>query len=477
MTLWEDAIEAATADYVEQLEQRGFLADGQHLSGDLQVDSSVVPIRIEIPDSFPFVPPIVWPPDDFPRSWHREQSGAMCLYPGDNRENLPWLDADNFLATTGQWLRQSIDGWVGDFPDLDLERYFGQASERLVTYGDLDALSSRFIQLRYEKNLTRVVGAGSIPRGSRGLKKNRAFGYVANIGEPATPPTSWDELTSMLPEADVRAIEVAIGDGRLSYLIIRYSRRGVGAAVALRAWQAKSGAIELAAVQSACDAASVLELRAGACSAQLADVGVVVVGAGAIGSFLCDLLARAGVGTVTVYDPDIVRPGNLIRHLVGPDFVGLPKPEAVRQTIESRPFNSSVVIAHSDTAPVPRQVMSLFAESSLVIDASAAGGITDMLGKAAIAGGHHLLSVCLQEEGLVARVDIIPPLHGEPLPPTEIGPPTGRQELKFEAGCGEPVSQTPAFAVLEAASLAARCAVGMLTGAPICSAGIIHDYR
>jgi hypothetical protein len=201
------------------------------------------------------------------------------------------------------------------------------------------------------------------------------------------------------------------------------------------------------------------------------------VGAGAIGSFLCDLLSRAGLGTVTIYDPDIMRPGNLIRHLVGADSVGLSKPEAVKRSIESRPFNSSVIVAVPQPAPVPRQVMSLFSENTLVIDASAAGGTTDMLAKAATAGGHHLLSVCIQEEGRVARVDVIPPLDGEPLSPTELGPPTAREGLKFEAGCGDPVSQTPAFAVLEAASLAARCAVGMLTGAPICSAGIIRDYR
>jgi hypothetical protein len=121
--------------------------------------------------------------------------------------------------------------------------------------------------------------------------------------------------------------------------------------------------------------------------------------------------------------------------------------------------------------------MSLFSENSLVIDASAAGGTTDMLAKAAIAGSHHLLSVCLQADGGVARVDVIPPIDGEPLPPTKVGPLTPRESLKFEAGCGDPISEAPAFAVFEAAALAARCAVGMLTGAPICPAGIIRDYR
>ncbi|WP_164910394.1 ThiF family adenylyltransferase [Mycobacteroides franklinii] len=477
MTRWEDAIEATTADFIEQLEQRGFLADGRHLNGELQVDSSAVGIQIEIPDSFPFVPPVVWPPSDLPRSWHRELTGAMCLYSADGRENLPWLDPDDFLAASARWLRESFTGWTDDFPDLDLERYFARADEPLVTYGELDGLSSQFVQLRREKNCTRMLGAGSLPRRAKGIKKGRAFGYVAAIGEPAVPPTTWDEIKPMLPVQDAHAIEMAVRDGRLSYLIVRYSRGGVDAAVALRIWRAKSDAIQLAAVRSACDAPSVLALRSGPSSTHLADASVVVVGVGAIGSFLCDLLARAGVGTITLYDPDIVRPGNLIRHFAGADFVGLSKAQAVKQAVESRPFNSSVVVAISEPVPSPREVMSLFTESALVIDASAAGGTTDMLGKAAAAGGHHLLSVCIQEEGAVARVDIIPPLNADPLPPNVSGPPIARQNLKFEAGCGDPVSQTPAFAVLEAAALAARCAIGMLTGAPICSAGIIHDYR
>lgn len=477
MTDWEDAIEATTADFIEQLEQRGFLADGGQLSGEMHVDSSAVIIRIEIPESFPFVPPVVWPPEDLPRSWHRELNGAMCLYSADGRENLPWLCPDDFLQTTALWLKASATGWTDDFPDLDLDRYFASVDEPLVVYGDLDALSSPFIQLRRETNVTRVVGPGSIPRGIKGLKKNRAFGYVAAIGEPATPPTTWDELKAMLPANDVQAIEMAVRDGRLSYLIVRYSRGDIAAAVALRAWKGKSGSIELAATRSACNAPSALGLRAGVKAAHLAEKRVVVVGAGAIGSFVCDLLARAGVGTVTIYDPDIVRPGNLVRHFVGADAVGLSKPEALKRAIESRPFNSSEIVAVPEAAPVPRQVMSLFSDNNLVIDASAAGGTTDMLGKAATAGGHHLLSVCIQEEGGVVRVDIIPPLVGVPLAPTELGPPPAREDLTFEAGCGDPVSQTPAFAVIEAASLAARCAVGMLTALPICTAGILRDYR
>ncbi|MFG1909444.1 ThiF family adenylyltransferase [Kribbella sp. NPDC048928] len=478
MTDWEDAIEAASAEFVEQLEQRGFHADGRMLTGDLPGIDGPIELRIELPDAFPFTPPIVSPPNDYPCSWHRELSGAMCLYPADGRENLPWLDVDNFLRTVARWLDESASGWTADSPDLDLERYFPQLpDEPLVVYGDLDSITNRFIGFRREKNVTRLVGARSIPKGTQGLKRNRAFGYLAALGEPDTPPASWEDLKVMLPAEDAQSIESAVRDRRLEYLIVRYSRGGVDAAATLRASRSKSGTIELAAVRSASEAPLTLALRAGPNAEKLSVASVAVVGAGAIGSFLCDLLARAGIGTITVYDPDVVRPGNLIRHLAGADMVGLAKVDAIKHLIESRPFNSTRIRAVARPAPPPQHIMSLFGEHDLVIDASAAGGTTDMLVKAATAGGHRLLTVCIQAEGGVVRVDVVPPLEGDSLAATDLGPTPSREDLRFEAGCGDPVSQTSAFAVLEAASLAARCAVGMLMGVPICTAGIIRDYR
>jgi hypothetical protein len=476
MSQWEEEIEAGTFRFVEELERRGFRADGRILDGTVGLGDDALRVEITLPDGFPFTPPRVLPPAGFPRSWHRERDGAMCLYPSDGRDDLPWLDVGDFLALVERWIIESNSGWPGDFPDLDLERYFEQAAEPLVVYGDLDELNNKFVQLRRLAHLTRVVGPGAIPKGKR-VAKDRAFGYVTDIGEPEIPPASWDDLTVAIPAADVRLIEKAVADGRFNYLIVRYVRGGIGAAVVLSIWRDTSGGIGLASVRSASDAPATLRLRAGADSEALGESRVAVVGVGAIGSFVCDLLARAGVGSITAYDPDIVRPGNLIRHLADAEHVGLPKPEAVRRMIEARPHNSTTVTSIPDGVPLPREVLGMFVDHNLVVDASASGGVTQLLAVAATAGGHHLISVCLQEEGRVVRVDVIPPLQGDPIPPTELSPPAAREDLRFEAGCGDPVSQTSAFAVYEAASIAARHAIGLLTGTPLSAAGTIRDYR
>lgn len=477
MTAWEDAIEARTFQFIEELERRGFRADERTLTGSVGEGVDSVRVQIALPASFPFVPPVVSPPIDIPRSWHRELNGAMCLYPADGQENLPWLDADDFIETVARWISESTTGWTNDFPDLDLDRYFTPVDEPLVVYGDLNELNNKFVQLRHLKHLTRVTGPGSIPKGKKRVGKDRSFGFVTGIGEPNVPPTNWDDLKAMIPSDDAKAIESAVADRRFSYLVVRYSRGGVGAAVVLRVWKEKSGTYGLASVKSASEAPMTMTLRAGADAKRLADARIAVVGVGAIGSFVCDLLARSGVGEITAYDPDIIRPGNLIRHLADAESVGLAKPVAVKRVIETRPYKPTKVVGITEGLPSPSEVIGLLGEHDLVIDASASGGATHLLAEAAIAGGHRLLSVCLQEEGSVVRVDVVPPLHGDAIPPTELGPPPAREELHFEAGCGEPVSQTPAFAVFEAASLATRHAIGLLTGSPVSDAGDVRDYR
>lgn len=475
MTAWEEVIGASTFAFVEALERRGFRADARNLTGRVGVGAGAVQVEIDLPHGFPFEPPIVSPPAGFPRSWHRERNGAMCLYPAEGRDNLPWLDVGEFVALVERWLAESGQGWASDFPDLDLERYFEQAVEPLVVYGDLDMLTNKFVQLRCDVYVTRLEGPGSIPRKKR-ARNNRAFGYVTDIGEPAFPPSNWDELKALIAADSARVIESAVMQGRLRYLFVRYSRSGTGAVVVLSVSKRASGAIELASVRSASQAPATLALRAGASAASLAGTRVAVVGVGAIGSFVCDLLARAGVGTITAYDPDILRPGNLIRHAAAPGYVGLGKPAAVKHLIESRPYNVTAVTVGEGTV-APLEVMKLFASHDLIIDASAAGGVTHLLAEAAIVGGRHVLSVCVQADGDVVRVDVVPPLNGVPIPATVLGPAPVREDLHFEAGCGDPVSQTPAFAVVEAASLAARHAIGLLTGSPVSDAGAVYDFR
>jgi tRNA A37 threonylcarbamoyladenosine dehydratase len=61
----------------------------------------------------------------------------------------------------------------------------------------------------------------------------------------------------------------------------------------------------------------VLALRAGPDRNTLAGKRVVVFGVGAIGSHAALTVAKAGTGTMTLVDADVLRPGDVVRHAAG----------------------------------------------------------------------------------------------------------------------------------------------------------------
>lgn len=67
----------------------------------------------------------------------------------------------------------------------------------------------------------------------------------------------------------------------------------------------------------------------------LADRHVLVVGCGSVGSMMADILARHGVGSFTLVDPDYVELPNLSRSPYGRADVGRPKVEALADHLRS----------------------------------------------------------------------------------------------------------------------------------------------
>lgn len=70
---------------------------------------------------------------------------------------------------------------------------------------------------------------------------------------------------------------------------------------------------------------------------------IAMLGAGALGSVMADLLVKAGVGTLRLYDQDVMQVGNVSRHLCGIESFGEPKVEAVGlKLIQHNPFSQIV---------------------------------------------------------------------------------------------------------------------------------------
>ncbi|MCW3091406.1 MAG: hypothetical protein JWP81_2475 [Ferruginibacter sp.] len=67
----------------------------------------------------------------------------------------------------------------------------------------------------------------------------------------------------------------------------------------------------------------------------LKESSVNVIGVGALGSEIADALGKAGVGTVSLFDNQVMRAANSVRHLAGLDHVGALKVEAVADIINN----------------------------------------------------------------------------------------------------------------------------------------------
>jgi adenylyltransferase/sulfurtransferase len=104
---------------------------------------------------------------------------------------------------------------------------------------------------------------------------------------------------------------------------------------------------------------------------KLASAHVALVGCGATGAAAAGLLARAGVGRLTLIDRDFVEPSNLQRQMLFDEADArdaLPKAEAARRKIAL--FNAGVTVEARIADLVPANIHALLAGASLVLDAT-----------------------------------------------------------------------------------------------------------
>lgn len=462
--------DSARLRFEEDLTRAGFREDAGTWVGPIEHKSGPSTVIIELPDLFPFAAPRVKPEDqDWTAwSWHREIDGALCLVAQDDHDDLWWADATAFLGHVTRWFEQADAGWPDDRPDLDLERYFEPSDDRrLVIYRDLEGFVGKFVRLVRRGEVVELIGPGTRPPKSR-VRDGTRYGLVADLGMLTEPVTTWKSLAELLEHDAVRRVEAS----EIDTLLIRYERDGHPATVVLDVVNTGEG-LMLRGLASAPDTTESRTARAGTSYETLQEKKVTVLGVGAVGSFVVDALARAGVGAFVLVDTDVVKPGNLVRHIADHRSIGRSKVAAVRAHLMSRHgLRSDAVTAERKSAMDADLLEMLVADSDIVVDATADFSVTALLHQIAASRGRHALSAYLQNDGRTLRVDVLPTIGGaEPLPSsaTEASAPT-----YYEAGCGSPVSPTPPQAVIEAAMVAARHAVGLLTGRPLTPAGEVR---
>lgn len=472
MTPWEDEVAYLRETFINGLVGRGFRLvhdDSEAAISNATLTGERVTVTLGV--GFPYLPPAVTTRAEVPRTWHQESNGNLCLYTRRDRDNRPWLDPDAFLARIDLWFAKNQQGWPDDPPVLDIEAYLDMPVDaRLVIYSGLDQSTGQYLRLRGDDVALHILGPGKVPKNSN---KGLLSGYVTSIGNLTTPPVTWNDLIGLV--SDRRHVEDAIARGRIHVLLLHYQRGVQKGVLAVTLHAQKNAKPRPHKALSASADRSTMDLRAGPHSAGIADKHVYVVGAGALGSHICDGLSRASIGKLTIRDCDILTPSNMTRHLVAnTQRCGAPKAQAVTDELAIRPYNRTELIADNTALVSPYEAADLFTSCDLVVDATADGAVTAMLEGAARATRHRLLTACVQNEGRTQRVDIVPPYNdAAPLPVTTNRPPTSAEA--FEAGCGEPVSATPPYAVAEAAAMVVRHIVGTLIGQPPTSAGEVRE--
>lgn len=117
--------------------------------------------------------------------------------------------------------------------------------------------------------------------------------------------------------------------------------------------------------------AALTERSVGLLPADLAKRSALVIGAGSVGSWLCDGLVRSGVGALTVVDHDVVEAHNLGRTCYRWDQVGRPKAAALTEHL--RAINPAVELSATPKMVEPgsgRWLRQKCAEADLVIAAT-----------------------------------------------------------------------------------------------------------
>ncbi len=475
---FDDYLAYTRQHFEEGLIRRGFLETQAGWRGAIAHTGGATDVLVTLSARFPFHPPAVSPLDHdaVPWSWHREVSGALCLVAEDDHDGLWWTEVTEFLDQVTAWFDQAHAGWPEDRLDLDLDRYFHQSDDtRLYLYDDLAPYRNGFVRFSPARNNTMRIGRGTASSKSVKGGKHR-FGYLADIGDVDVPPRAWADISAQInPNTN---LDRRIRRREVSVVMLTYRRGRHDGTITLEVWPTTDHGVAVRRLRSAADTDAARSARAGLLAPELHRHHVAVVGVGALGSFIADMLARSGVRRLTLVDHDVVEPGNVVRHLVGPDTVGLPKVEAVRRHIAARgPLQAGDIAVIGDALSSGDSAAELIQGHSLVINATADFATTALLHLTAEALDTHILSAALQNDGETYRIDVLPPLgNAEPLPLSDADA-TSAQQLLFDSGCGSPISPTPPHAVIEAASAAARHAIGLLVDRPLHPAGEVHHHR
>lgn len=95
---------------------------------------------------------------------------------------------------------------------------------------------------------------------------------------------------------------------------------------------------------------------------------ILLIGAGALGSALAELLTRAGVQALTILDGERLEAGNLARHTLGLEDLKAPKAAALARHLNLTSPHASVEFIHTDFPPTKDSERARVQQSEVILD-------------------------------------------------------------------------------------------------------------
>lgn len=303
-------------------------------------------LTVTYPDGFPYVAPevaFIDPP--IRRYRHQDRRGKPCLFPEEawRSDKKP----SEFLRALHSWLRAYV---VGEFPNdlgiYELPEYMVPSALTVLgppgmedaaeghDTGNFRVTEMMGVNLAVVTHLQGVEVGSEMLKGlrvSRAIKQQERVGKWYRLGQEPDPPQVAEELRSILaasghgnvvPPRRQRPQLIAL---RFEDEVLRQPRwlfLDTGVENPRRPPRAADHKVLAASFHPVSRDELFRRLNGVTDTDALAEREVAAFGLGAVGSHATLAVVREGVGEFTLCDPDILRPGNVVRHALDLSDVG-----------------------------------------------------------------------------------------------------------------------------------------------------------
>ena len=140
---------------------------------------------------------------------------------------------------------------------------------------------------------------------------------------------------------------------------------------------------------------------------------VLIIGGGAVGSVLAEVMVRSGVQDVTIMDYDRLKAGNLLRHTLGVSHLEQPKAPRLADRLDDAAVHSLVSAIDAPFPPREQKDINRVLDADVVIDCTAEDSVVEHMRRFAWDGPVTFVSVSV---GLKARRAFTYMAHGNTFP-------------------------------------------------------------